>query len=122
MYRSVKEAKRKEKEKAKSSGFGSFFSKKKAEEVDLEEDHEDYEEVVIQYTKSFRGFFLITFILRINNCFELCILFIVHFISIQVHTLQLTGKRLEAQRREVGQLSYSLNGATIFFKRTDMDT
>jgi hypothetical protein len=40
----------------------------------------------------------------------------------QVHTLQLTSKRLEAQRREVGQLSYSVTGATIFFKRTDMDT
>ena len=43
--RAAKEARRKEKEKAKSSGLKSFFSSKKKEEVDLEEDHEDYEEV-----------------------------------------------------------------------------
>jgi hypothetical protein len=43
--RALKEAKRKEKEKAKNSGLKSFFSSKKKEEVDLEEDHEDYEEV-----------------------------------------------------------------------------
>jgi hypothetical protein len=32
------------------------------------------------------------------------------------------GKRLEAQRRESEQLFYSLSGAGIFFKRTDVDT
>jgi WASH complex subunit 7 len=39
-----------------------------------------------------------------------------------VHTLQVSGKRLEAQRRESEQLFYSLSGAGIFFKRTDVDT
>lgn len=40
----------------------------------------------------------------------------------EIHTLQVTGKRLEAQRRESEQLFYSLSGAGIFFKRTDIDT
>jgi hypothetical protein len=40
----------------------------------------------------------------------------------EVHTLQNTAKRLEAQRRETEQLFYSLSGAAIFFKRTDVDT
>jgi len=40
----------------------------------------------------------------------------------EIHTLQVTGKRLEAQRRETEQLFYSLSGAGIFFKRTDIDT
>lgn len=40
----------------------------------------------------------------------------------EVHTLQVTGKRLEAGRRETEQLFYSLSGAGIFFKRTDVDT
>jgi WASH complex subunit 7 len=79
--RAAKELARKEAEK-KKSGF-SFFSKKQSKDVDVEEDHEDYEEV---------------------------------------HTLQLTGKRLELQRRETDQLFYSLSGAGIFFKRTDNDT
>ena len=39
-----------------------------------------------------------------------------------IHTLQVSGKRLEAQRRETEQLFYSLSGAGIFFKRTDVDT
>ena len=39
----------------------------------------------------------------------------------EVHTLQITGKRLEAQRRESEQLFYSMSGAGIFFKRTDID-
>ena len=39
-----------------------------------------------------------------------------------IHTLQVSAKRLEAQRRETEQLFYSLNGAGIFFKRTDVDT
>jgi len=39
----------------------------------------------------------------------------------EVHTLQVTGKRLEAQRRESEQLFYSMSGAGIFFKRTDVD-
>lgn len=39
-----------------------------------------------------------------------------------IHTLQVSGKRLEAQRRESEQLFYSLSGAGIFFKRTDVDT
>jgi len=39
----------------------------------------------------------------------------------EVHTLQTTGKRLEALRRETEQLFYSLSGAAIFFKRTDVD-
>ena len=42
--------------------------------------------------------------------------------SIQVHTLQLTSKKLEAYRRETEQLFYSMSGAEIFFKRTDVDT
>ena len=40
----------------------------------------------------------------------------------EVHSLQLTSKRLEAQRRETEQLFFSLSGAGIFFKRTDVDT
>jgi WASH complex subunit 7 len=40
----------------------------------------------------------------------------------EVHTLQLTAKRLEAQRRETDQLFYSMTGAGIFFKRTDVET
>jgi WASH complex subunit 7 len=40
----------------------------------------------------------------------------------EVHSLQLTGKRIEAQRRETDQLFYSMSGAAIFFKRTDVDT
>jgi hypothetical protein len=39
-----------------------------------------------------------------------------------VHTLQLTSKKLEAYRRETEQLFYSMSGAEIFFKRTDIDT
>jgi WASH complex subunit 7 len=39
-----------------------------------------------------------------------------------IHTLQTSGKRLEAQRRETEQLFYCLSGAGIFFKRTDVDT
>lgn len=46
------------------------------------------------------------------------------FVSIaaQVHTLQMTSKKLEAYRRETEQLFYSMSGAEIFFKRTDVDT
>jgi hypothetical protein len=44
------------------------------------------------------------------------------FPLLQVHTLQLTSKKLEAYRRESEQLHYSLSGAEIFFKRTDVDT
>lgn len=40
----------------------------------------------------------------------------------EVHTQQLTGKKLESYRREFDQLFYSMNGAAIFFKRTDVDT
>ena len=40
----------------------------------------------------------------------------------EVHTLQITGKRLEVQRRESEQLCYSMSGASIFFKRTDFET
>jgi hypothetical protein len=40
----------------------------------------------------------------------------------EVHTLQVTGKRLEAQRRESDALYYSMSGAAIFFKRSDVDT
>jgi len=40
----------------------------------------------------------------------------------EVHTLQVTAKRLEAQRRETDQLFYSMTGAGIFFKRTDVET
>ena len=39
-----------------------------------------------------------------------------------VHTLQVSARRLETQRRESEQLFYSLSGAGIFFKRTDVDT
>jgi WASH complex subunit 7 len=39
----------------------------------------------------------------------------------EVHSLQLTAKRLEAMRRENDQLFYSMSGAAIFFKRTDVD-
>ncbi len=38
------------------------------------------------------------------------------------YTLQVSAKRLEAQRRETEQLFYCLSGAGIFFKRTDVDT
>lgn len=40
----------------------------------------------------------------------------------EVHTLQMTGKRLEAHRRETEQLFFSMSAAGIFFKRTDVDT
>ena len=40
----------------------------------------------------------------------------------EVHTLQLTTKKLESTKREYEQLFYSMNGAAIFFKRTDVDT
>lgn len=40
----------------------------------------------------------------------------------EIHTLQLTSKRLEAFKREADQLFYSLHGSQIFFKRTDNDT
>jgi WASH complex subunit 7 len=40
----------------------------------------------------------------------------------EVHSLQVTGKRLEAQRRESDALYYSMSGAAIFFKRSDVDT
>jgi WASH complex subunit 7 len=39
----------------------------------------------------------------------------------EVHSLQLTAKRIEATRRENDQLFYSMSGAAIFFKRTDVD-
>ncbi|RYH11492.1 hypothetical protein EON65_38670 [archaeon] len=39
-----------------------------------------------------------------------------------MHSLQLTSKRIEAYRREHEQLVYSMSGAEIFFKRTDVDT
>jgi hypothetical protein len=45
-----------------------------------------------------------------------------HIFATQVHTLQLTSKKLEAYRRETEQLFYSMSGAEIFFKRTDIDT
>jgi len=37
----------------------------------------------------------------------------------EIHTLQLTSKRLEGYRNEYEQLFYSMTGAEIFFKRTD---
>lgn len=37
------------------------------------------------------------------------------------HLIQLSGKKLEAQRRESEQLFYSLSGAKIFFRKTDID-
>ncbi len=40
----------------------------------------------------------------------------------EIHTLQLTSKKLEAHRRETEQLFYSMSGAEIFFRRTDIDT
>lgn len=40
----------------------------------------------------------------------------------EIHTLQLTSKKLEAYRRETQQLFYSMTGGEIFFKRTDVDT
>jgi hypothetical protein len=40
--------------------------------------------------------------------------------SEEIHTLQLTGKKLEAYRRESEQLFFSMNGAQIFFKRSDL--
>lgn len=40
----------------------------------------------------------------------------------EVHSLQMTSKRVEAYRRETEQLFYSMSGAEIFFKRTDIDT
>lgn len=39
----------------------------------------------------------------------------------EVHSLQLTSKRLEAHKRETEQLYFALSGAQIFFKRTDVD-
>ena len=39
----------------------------------------------------------------------------------EVHSLQKTAKRIEAERRETEQLFYSMSGAGIFFKRTDVD-
>eukprot|EP00602_Paraphysomonas_sp_CaronLab_P007109 CAMPEP_0185031460 /NCGR_PEP_ID=MMETSP1103-20130426/18944_1 /TAXON_ID=36769 /ORGANISM="Paraphysomonas bandaiensis, Strain Caron Lab Isolate" /LENGTH=1209 /DNA_ID=CAMNT_0027566997 /DNA_START=38 /DNA_END=3667 /DNA_ORIENTATION=- len=39
----------------------------------------------------------------------------------EVHSLQMTAKRMEAMRRENDQLFYSMAGAAIFFKRTDVD-
>eukprot|EP00981_Chlorochromonas_danica_P012186 scaffold4610_cov180-Ochromonas_danica.AAC.3 len=40
----------------------------------------------------------------------------------EIHSIQLTSKRIEAYRRETEQLFYSMSGAEIFFKRTDVDT
>ena len=37
------------------------------------------------------------------------------------HLIQLSGKKLEAQRRDSEQLFYSLSGAKIFFRKTDID-
>jgi len=34
----------------------------------------------------------------------------------------MSGKKLEAYRRESQQLFYSMSGAEIFFKRADVDT
>ena len=39
----------------------------------------------------------------------------------EVHTLQLTGKRLEQHKREFDLLFFSLSGARIFFKEADTD-
>jgi WASH complex subunit 7 len=39
----------------------------------------------------------------------------------EVHSLQMTGKRLEANRRETETLFYAMAGAGIFFRRTDLE-
>lgn len=39
----------------------------------------------------------------------------------EIHSLQITSKRNEANRRETEQLFFALSGAQIFFKRTDVD-
>jgi hypothetical protein len=39
----------------------------------------------------------------------------------QEHILQLSEKQIEATRRETEQLFYSMSGAGLFFKRTDID-
>lgn len=38
----------------------------------------------------------------------------------EFNTLQVSAKRLEAQRRESEQLAFSINGAEIFFRRSDL--
>lgn len=40
----------------------------------------------------------------------------------EVQSLKMNSKKLEAYRRETEQLFYSMSGAEIFFKRTDVDT
>lgn len=40
----------------------------------------------------------------------------------EIHSLQMSSKKIEAYRRENEQLFYSMSGAEIFFKRTDVDT
>jgi hypothetical protein len=40
----------------------------------------------------------------------------------EIHSLLMNSKRIEAYRRETEQLFYSMSGAEIFFKRTDIDT
>lgn len=40
----------------------------------------------------------------------------------EIHSLQTTEKKLEVLRRESQQLFFSLAGASIFFKRTDVET
>lgn len=40
----------------------------------------------------------------------------------EIHSLQMGSKKIEAYRRENEQLFYSMSGAEIFFKRTDVDT
>ena len=37
------------------------------------------------------------------------------------HLLQKTGMRIEGMRRETEQLFYSMSGAGIFFKKTDLE-
>lgn len=39
----------------------------------------------------------------------------------EIHSLQITSKRIEAHRRETEQLYFGMSGAQIFFKRTDVD-
>jgi WASH complex subunit 7 len=39
----------------------------------------------------------------------------------EIHSLQMTSKRIEAHRRETEQLFFGMSGAQIFFKRTDVD-
>jgi WASH complex subunit 7 len=39
----------------------------------------------------------------------------------EIHSLQITSKRIEAHRRETEQLYFAMSGAQIFFKRTDID-